>query len=102
MEAVMKAVLALVIIYVGTFFLVIQGASQNPVQGVPQGASSVQDNAASPQANRSIDPAKEVDIRSLMDLVAARHLVQHASHTPIEQSPEKLLAPFPNPDKDQQ
>jgi len=27
----MKAVLALVIIYVGTFFLAIQGASQNPV-----------------------------------------------------------------------
>ena len=32
----MKAVLALVIIYVGTFFLVIQGASQNPVQAAPQ------------------------------------------------------------------
>ena len=34
----MKAVLALVIIYVGTFFLVIQGASQNSVQASPQGS----------------------------------------------------------------
>src|SRR6266581_468051 len=101
MEAVMKAVLALVIIYVGTFFLVIQGASQNPVQGVPQGASSVQDNAASPQANRSIDPAKEVDIRSLMELVGARDLVQDGASTAIEQSRDKLVATVPNNDKGQ-
>ena len=33
----MKAVLALVIIYVAMFFLAIQGASQNSVQTLPQG-----------------------------------------------------------------
>ncbi len=97
----MKAVLALVIIYVGTFFLVIQGASQNPVQAVPQSASSAQDNAASPQTIRSIDPAKEADIRSLMELVGARDLVQDGASTVVEQSREKLLATVPNNDKGQ-
>jgi len=96
-----KAVLALVIIYVGTFFLVIQGASQNPVQGVSQSASSAQDNAASPQTVRSIDPAKEADIRSLMELVGARDLVQDGASAAIEQSREKLVATVPNNDKGQ-
>src|SRR6266403_1715572 len=75
-EAVMKAVLALVFIYVCTFFLVIQGASQNSVQAAPQGATPFQGNPAPPQANSSIDPAKEADIRSLMELVGARDVVQ--------------------------
>ena len=97
----MKAVLALVIIYVGTFFLVIQGASQNAVQASPQGAAPVQKSAASPQANPSNDPAKEADIRSLMELVGARDLVQDGENNAIEQSREKLLASIPNNDKGQ-
>src|SRR5260221_13773150 len=100
-EAVMKAVLALVIIYVGTFFLVIQGASQNAVQASPQGAGPAQNSAASPQSSSSIDPAKEADIRPLMELVGARDLVQDGSNTTIEQSREKLLATVPNNDKGQ-
>ncbi len=97
----MKAVLALVIIYVGTFFLVIQGASQNAVQASPQGPAAAQNNSASPQAHSSIDPAKEADIRSLMELVGARALVQDGANTAIEQSREKLLATVPNNDKGQ-
>jgi hypothetical protein len=97
----MKAVLALVIIYVGTFFLVIQGATQNSVQASPQGASSGQNNTASRQTNPSIDPAKEADIRSLMELVGARDLVQDGENAAIEQSREKLLATVPNNDKGQ-
>jgi len=97
----MKAVLALVFIYVCTFFLVIQGASQNSVQAAPQGATPLQGNPASPQANSSIDPAKEADIRSLMELVGARDLVQDGANTTIEQSREKLLATVPNNDKGQ-
>jgi hypothetical protein len=97
----MKAVLALVIIYVGTFFLVIQGASQNAVQAAPQGAAPVQNSAAPTQANSSIDPAKEADIRSLMELVGARDLVQDGENNAIEQSREKLLATIPNNDKGQ-
>jgi hypothetical protein len=96
----MKAVLALVIIYVGTFFLVIQGASQNPVQAAPQSAASPQANAA-PAPARAIDPVKEADIRSLMELVGARDLVQDGETTAVEQSREKLLATVPNNDKGQ-
>src|SRR5467141_2100468 len=93
-EAVMKAVLALVIIYVGTFFLVIQGASQNPVQASPQGNSS-----AAP--SNVMDATKETDIRSLMELVGARDLVQDGASNAIEQSREKLLVTVPNDDKGQ-
>src|SRR6267143_3234227 len=100
-EAVMKAVLALVFIYFCTFFLVIQGASQNSVQTAPQGATPLQGNPAPPQANSSIDPAKEADIHSLMELVGARDLVQDGANTAIEQSREKLLATVPNNDKGQ-
>src|SRR6266699_227423 len=97
----MKAVLALALIYVGTFFLVIQGASRNSAQAAPQGAHSVQGNAALPQVSSSIDSEKEADIRSLMELLGARDLVQDGANTAIEQSREKLLATVPSNDKGQ-
>jgi hypothetical protein len=97
----MKAVLALVLIYIGTFFLVIQGASQDSVQAARQGANSAKGSAAPQQTNPPIDPAKEADIRSLMELVGARDLVQDGASTAIEQSREKLLATVPNNDKGQ-
>src|SRR2546425_305781 len=97
----MKAVLALVLIYIGTFFLVVQGASQNSVPASRQGANSVEGNATIQQANSSIDPAKEADIRSLMELVGARDLVQDGASNAIEQSREKLLATVPNNNKGQ-
>src|SRR6266852_5606875 len=93
-EAVMKAVLALVILYVVTFFLVIQGASQNPAQASPQSNSS-----AAP--SNSMDATKGTDIRSLMELVGARDLVQDGASNAIEQSREKLLVTVPNNDKGQ-
>src|SRR5256885_2490597 len=76
-EAVMKAVLALFIIYVGTFFLVIQGASQNPVQAAPQSATALQDNGARTPA-KPLDPARDADIRSLMELLGVRDALQEA------------------------
>jgi hypothetical protein len=97
----MKAVLALALIYVGTFFLVIQGASQNSVQAAPQGAAPAQGNALSAQTNGSIDPVKEADIRSLMELVGARDLVQDGESFAVEQSREKLVASVPNNEKGQ-
>jgi hypothetical protein len=95
----MKAVLALVIIYVGTFFLAIQGASQNPVSAAPQGASA-QDQGSPAQA-KPIDPVKDSDIRSLMELIGAHDLVQDAVNNSSEQYREKLLATVPNNDKGQ-
>src|SRR5712691_7247292 len=96
----MKAVLALIIIYVGTFLIAIQGATQNPVQAAPQNAASPQDNPA-PSPINSVDPAKEADIRSLMELVGARDTVQGGASNAIEQSREKLLATVPNNAKGQ-
>jgi len=97
----MKAVLALIIIYIGTFFLVIHGATQNAAQAAPQGATSAQDNAAPAQTNSAIDPTKEADIRSLMELVGARDAVQDGARSALEQSREKLLSTVPNSDKGQ-
>lgn len=90
----MKALFALIIIYIGTFFLVVQGASQNSVQASPQGGTSA-------QSNSNIDPPKEADIRSLMELVGARDMVQDGANNAIEQSREKLLATVPNNEKGQ-
>jgi uncharacterized protein len=95
----MKAVLALIIIYVGAFFLAIQGASQNPVSAAPQSAAA-QDQASPAQA-KPIDPVKDADIRSLMELVGARDQVQDAVSNSSEQYREKLLATVPNNDKGQ-
>jgi uncharacterized protein len=92
----MKAVLALVVIYVGTFFLAIQGASQNPVSAAQQ-SSAAQD----PAQAKPVDPVKETDIRSLMELIGARDLVQDAVTSSSEQYREKLLATVPNSDKGQ-
>lgn len=97
----MKALLALVIIYIGTFFLVIQGASQNSVKAAPQGATTTQESVSPTQTKSNIDPAKEADIRSLMELVGARDMVQDGASNTIEQSREKLLATVPNNDKGQ-
>jgi hypothetical protein len=95
----MKAVLALAIIYVGTFFLAIQGASQNPVSASPQSTAS-QDQASPAQA-KPIDPVKDADIRSLMELIGAHDQVQDAVNNSSEQYREKLLATVPNNDKGQ-
>ena len=62
----MKAVLALIGIYVAMFFLAIQGASPNSVQAAQ--------DANTPGA-RTIDPVKEADIRRLMDVVGTRSLM---------------------------
>jgi uncharacterized protein len=90
----MKAVLALVVIYIGTFLVAIQGASQNAAQAAQQ-------NAGVQQAAKSIDPAKEADIRALMELVGARDIVQESMTTTSEQYREKLVATVPNNDKGQ-
>src|SRR5882724_13350368 len=93
----MKAVLALVIIYVGTFLVAIQGASQNSVQAAPQKTSS---QAVAAQS-ADIDPDKEADIRYLMELVGARDMMQDGINTSTEQYREKLLATVPNNEKGQ-
>jgi uncharacterized protein len=93
----MKALLALVIIYVGTFLIVVQGASQNSVQAAHQGGAGQGQTAPA-----SIDPAKEADIRSLMELVGARDLAQEAMARGTEQFRENLVASVPDSERGQQ
>jgi hypothetical protein len=98
-EEVMKAVLALIVIYVGTFLVAIQGASQNSAQAAPQKNAA---NQSAAQQSAAIDPEKEADIRSLMELVGARDMVQDGLTNSTEQYREKLLATVPNNEKGQE
>lgn len=91
----MKALFALIVIYVGTFFVAIQGASNNPVQ------AAVQDSAKASPA-KSIDPQKEADIRSLLELVGARDMMEDAANNSTEQYRQKLTSLAPNDDKAQE
>lgn len=79
----MKAVLALIVIYIGAFLIATQGASQNTAQAAKQDASA-------PSA--SVDPSKEADIRSLMELVGARDSLQEFSARGADQFRENLSA----------
>jgi hypothetical protein len=90
----MKAVLALVIIYVAMFFLAIQGASQNSAQAALHSGPG--------QAAHSIDPVKEADIRSLMELVGARDAMQDFASHGADQLRDNLLASVPSTDRGKQ
>jgi hypothetical protein len=92
-EEVMKAVLALILIYIGTFLVAIQGGSLAEVQAAPQASSAGQSGEL---AVGAIDPAKEADIRSLLELVGARDQVQDSMTRAAEQYREKLLETVPN------
>lgn len=89
----MKAVLALIVIYIGTFLVAIQGGSFAEVQAAPQASSVAQSGEL---AAPTIDPAKEADIRALLELVGARDQVQDSMTRAAEQYREKLLETVPN------
>ena len=91
-EAAMKAVLALILIYIGTFLVAIQGGSFAGAQASQNGFSS-QNNE---QVTASIDPAKEADIRSLLELVGAREMVRDSMTRAAEQYRERLLETVPD------
>ncbi len=84
----MKAVLALIVIYIGTFLVAIQGASNSPVE-------------ASEQSSAAIDPVKEKEIRSLLELVGARDAIQDAASAATEQYRQKMLETSANNDRAQ-
>jgi uncharacterized protein len=92
----MKAALALIIIYVGMFFVAIQGGTPGSVQAASQSAAASQTHT-----KPSIDRAKEADIRALLELVGARDQVQDSVRQTAEQYREKLLATVPDNDKGQ-
>jgi hypothetical protein len=84
----MKAVLALIAIYVAAFIIATQGGSQNPVQ-----ASAPE--AAITTASKSIDPAKDADLRALLQFVGAKDQLQAASSESAAQYREKLRTVAP-------
>ena len=94
----MKAVLALILIYVGMFFVAIQGGSPGSVQAAAQSSPAQQSSAT---ATSATDPAKEADIRALLELVGARDQVQDSVRQSAEQYREKLLAAVPDNKKGQ-
>jgi uncharacterized protein len=94
----MKAVLALIVIYIGAFFLAIQGTSPAAVEAAAQSAGAQRGVVAKPAP---IDPAKDADIHALLDLVGARDLVQESVNLTAEQYREKLLTAVPNNEKGQ-
>jgi uncharacterized protein len=91
----MKAALVLIAIYVGMFFIAIQGGPPGSVQAAAQ--------SSNPQGSSktSIDPIKEADIRALLELVGARDQVQDSVKQIAEQYREKLLAAVPDNEKGQ-
>jgi hypothetical protein len=91
----MKAALVLVVIYIGTFLVAIQGATQNAAQAAGP------DQAAAQAAAKPMDPLKEADIRALLELVGAREMVHDGVTASAEQYREKLLATVPNSERGQ-
>jgi hypothetical protein len=87
----MKAFLVLAAIYVGAFLIAIQGVTNTSAEGV----------ANKPGIQR-IDPAKDADIRSLMELVGARRLAKDAAAKGAEQLRENLVATLPASERGQQ
>lgn len=87
----MRAVLALIVIYVGTFLVAIQGASNSSVEA--SGQQSAQAAA--------IDPAKERDIRSLLELLGAKDAIQESASAATEQYRVKVLESSANSDRAQ-
>ncbi len=94
----MKAALALIVIYVGMFFVDIQGGPPSSVQAAAQSPGEKQNGAKSAA---SIDPMKDSDIRALLELVGARDQVQDSVRQTAEQYREKLLATVPNNERGQ-
>jgi hypothetical protein len=90
----MKAVLALIVIYVGTFLVAIQGASNSPVEASEQ-------LSANTTLARSMEPGKEADIRSLLELVGARDSIEDAASSATEQYRQKVIAASASSDRAQ-
>ena len=93
----MKAAIALILIYVGTFLVAIQGGPSTAVQAASQSAAAKHN----PSPGVSIDPAKDADIRALLELIGSRDQFQESAKLIADQYREKLLATVPNSAKGQ-
>ncbi len=85
----MKAALALLILYVGTFFVAMGDAQQGAPAPVAED-SAQSEQAAKPAAPAAADPAKEADIRSLMELAGSAELLKSAGERASAQYMERI------------
>jgi hypothetical protein len=93
----LKAVTVLIIIYVATFLVATRDASPNLAEAAPQ-----QGNGAQQEARAAIDPAKEADLRSLMELLGVRDTAEQAAAKAAEQYRQTLSASVPDNDSGRQ
>ncbi len=96
----MKAVLALIVLYVGTFFIAIGNPTQR-TQAAKPGAAALQDQQAKSPAPPAIDPQKEADIRSLIELTGASDLIQDAMQKSSSQYTQRIEILLPDKDRAQ-
>jgi hypothetical protein len=94
----MKAVLALIVIYIGAFLVAIQESSPAAVEASAQSTPAKQ---GTPVRSPAIDIAKEADIRTLLELVGAHDQVRESVNLSAEQYRERLLATLVSNDKNQ-
>ena len=90
----MKAVLALIVIYVGTFLVAIQGASNSPVEASAQSATAANQGI-------TIDPVKEKEIRSLLELLGTKDAVQESASLATDEYRQKVVETSVNSDRAQ-
>jgi hypothetical protein len=92
----MKAVLALIAIYVAAFFIATQGSSQNPVQASAPGPEVT-------AAIKSKDPGKAADLRALLESVGEKEQLQSVAGESAAQYRDKLRYNAPRiPNEDRQ
>jgi hypothetical protein len=84
----MKAVLALIAIYVAAFIIATQGSSPNPVQASAPGPEVT-------AAIRSKDPGKAADLRALLESVGEKEQLQAVAGESALQYREKLRSNAP-------
>ena len=98
----MKAVVALIVIYVGTFLIAIQGASNSPVEASEQSTTqSAAQTGAQTTLTKSIDPVKETEIRSLLELIGSKDAIQDSAAVATEQYRQKVMEASFNNDRAQ-
>ena len=86
----MKAFLVLAVLYVAAFLIAIQGAQTSA------------DGSAHKAGVSRIDPAKEADIRALMEMAGVRAMVQEATAKNADEIRQNLAASMPASDRGQE
>ena len=91
----LKAAVVLVLLYLAAFLMATHEASQNTAEAAPQQGHAHERRAA-------IDPAKEADLRALMELLGVHDMAEQAAAEAAEQYRQTLSASLPDTDSGRQ